>query len=223
VVPHGREYRSGMREILPDLWFWTTIHPVLGIEVASYWRDDAGILFDPLVTDPSEVDWFAARTVQPAAVLLSNRHHYRSSAIFAERFGCRVFCNRAGLHEFTAGQEVQGFDIGDALPGGVIACEVGVLCPDDTAFWMPVQRAMLFADGLVAGAPHGHPRLGFVPDVLMDDPPATKAGLLAAFRRLLADYPFEHVLLAHGGPVPGDGRRALEQLIAEGGRTAFEL
>jgi hypothetical protein len=57
----------------------------------------------------------------------------------------------------------------------------------------------------------------------MDDPPATKRRLLAAFARLLAELDFEHVLLAHGGPVIGDGRALLEELVDRGGRTAFEL
>jgi hypothetical protein len=60
-------------------------------------------------------------------------------------------------------------------------------------------------------------------DSLMDDPPATKRGLLAACSRLLAELDFEHLLLAHGGPVIGDGRELLADLVACGGRTAFEL
>ena len=212
-----------MDAILPGLYAWTTIHPVLGIEVSSYWRDDVGVVCDPLVGSPDELDWFARRPRPPVAVLLSNRHHYRSSGLFAERFGCPVLCNAAGLHEFGPDRRVGGYEVGDTLPGGILACEVGVLCPDDTALLMPDQRAMLFADGLVAGGPPGAPRLGFVPDALMDDPPATKAGLLAAFTRLLAEYDFVHLLLAHGGPVIGTGREMLESLVAEGGRTAFEL
>ena len=57
----------------------------------------------------------------------------------------------------------------------------------------------------------------------MDDPPATKRGLLAACARLLAELDFEHLLLAHGGPVIGDGRELLQDLVDSGGRTAFEM
>jgi hypothetical protein len=57
----------------------------------------------------------------------------------------------------------------------------------------------------------------------MDDPERTKQGLLQAFARLLERYEFEHLLLAHGGPIIGDGRRGLQELIAAGGRTAFEM
>ncbi len=212
-----------MERILPDLDWWTTSHPVLGIEVSSYWRGDAGVLFDPLVASPADLDWFAARPIPPTAILLSNRHHYRSSGAFADRFGCPVYCHRDGLHEFTAGQQVLPFDAGDDLPGGVVACAVGAICPDDAALYLPGQRAMLFADGLMAGGPAGNPRIGFVPDALMDDPEDTKMRLLAAFRRLLDRFDFEHLLLAHGGPIIGTGRAELENLIRDGGRTAFVL
>jgi hypothetical protein len=112
----------------------------------------------------------------------------------------------------------------EPLPGGAIACEMGAICPDDTAFHLPEQRALAIADGVVRGGPHGQEGpLGFVPDSLMDDPPATKAGLLAACARLLATLDFEHLLLAHGGPVVGDGRTLLQDLLDSGGRTAFEM
>jgi hypothetical protein len=65
--------------------------------------------------------------------------------------------------------------------------------------------------------------LGFVPDSLMDEPEQTKRGLLDAYARLLAELDFEHLLLAHGGPLIGDGRARLQELIDSGGRTAFEI
>jgi glyoxylase-like metal-dependent hydrolase (beta-lactamase superfamily II) len=213
-----------MDEVLPGVFHWRTMHPRIHFEVSSYWLDEGGVLIDPLVPVEVGLEWFARRPRPPAAILLSNRHHYRESGRFVERFGCTVYCSRAGLHEFTRGEAVEGFEFGDRLPGGVVACEVGALCPDDTALYLPEQRAIVFADGLVRGGTGERPGpLGFVPDELMDDPARTKRGLLAAFKRLLHELEFEHVLLAHGGPVVGDGRAQLEDLVAHGGRTAFEL
>jgi glyoxylase-like metal-dependent hydrolase (beta-lactamase superfamily II) len=214
---------GGMQEILPGVYHWTSIHPKLRIEVASYWLDGPGIVIDPLIPADVGIEWFAGRRTPPTAVLLSNRHHFRHSDAFAAAFGCAVHVNAAGLHEFTHGEVVEGFAPGDALPGGVTACEVGIICPDETALFVEDQRAMVFADALVTGAPHHRQNLGFVPDQLMDDPVQTKLGLLQAFARLLDDYDFTHLLLAHGGPIIGDGRRGLQELIAAGGRTAFEI
>lgn len=213
-----------MKEALPGIYHWTAPHPRIGIEVSSYWLEASGVLIDPLVPVEEGLDWFAARSSAPTAILLSNRHHYRESDRFAERFGCAVHCNSAGLHEFSHGELVQGFEIGDLLPGGARACELDAICPDDTALHLPDLRALVIADGVVRGGPHGQPGpLGFVPDSLMDDPPSTKLGLLAACSRLLSDLEFDHLLLAHGGPVIGEGRELLQDLVDSGGRTAFEM
>jgi hypothetical protein len=213
-----------MREVMPGVFHWMAPHPRIQVEVSSYWLDESGVLFDPLVPVQEGLQWFTERAAAPAAILLSNRHHYRESGRFAERFGCSVHCNRAGLPEFSHGEVVQGFDVGDQLPGGVVACELGAICPDETALHVPGKRALVIADGVVRGGLHGQSGpLGFVPDSLMDDPLATKRGLLAACARLLAELDFDHLLLAHGGPVIGDGRELLRDLVDSGGRTAFEM
>jgi hypothetical protein len=213
-----------MHEVLPGVFHWTARHPKVHVEVSSYWLEDGGVLIDPLVPPDRGLQWFAERTVAPTAVLLSNRHHYRESARFAEAFGCPVYCNRVGLHEFTHGEDVQGFDVGDRLPGGAVAHELDAICPDDTALFLPSARALVLADGVVRGGPYGEDGpLGFVPDSFMDDPPRTKRGLLAACGRLLEELDFEHLLLAHGGPVIDDGGARLRELVDCGGRTAFEM
>ncbi len=213
-----------MQEVLPGVWHWTAHHPKIHVLVSSYWLDASGVLVDPLVPEQGGLEWFAARPLPPAAIVLSNRHHLRESGRFIERFGCSVHCNRAGLHEFSGGPDVEGFDPGQELPGGLLAEAVGAICPDESALFEPGQRALFIADGIVRGGPAGgNGPIGFVPDSLMDDPPATKRGLLDAYRRLLEQLDFQHLLLAHGGPVIGDGRALLEDLIDSGGRTAFEM
>ncbi len=212
-----------MQEVLPGVFHWRAVHPQIHSEVSSYWLEDSGVVFDPL-TPPGGLEWFASRSHPPRAVVLSNRHHYRHAGLFAERFGCPVLCNVAGLHEFTHGEAVEGFAIGAALPGPAVALEMGAICPDDTVLQLPAHAALVLADGVVrGGAPGSGGPLGFVPDSLMDDPPATRRGLLASCQRLLDEVPFRHLLLAHGGPVLDEGRALLEDLLACGGRTAFEL
>ncbi len=213
-----------MREVLPDVYHRPAMHPRIAMEVSSYWLAEAAVLIDPLVPAEEGLGFFERRATPPAEILLSNRHHYRDSGRFQDMYGCPVYCNRAGLHEFTHGERVSGFDPGDPLPGGVSAHDVGGLCADETALCLPSRRAVIFADGVVRGGPQGQTGpLGFVPDTLMDDPPGTKRHLLDAFSRLLDELDFEHLLLAHGGPVIGDGREQLQELVECGGRTAFEL
>jgi hypothetical protein len=189
------------------------------MDVSCHWLDDGGVAFDPLL--PAEgIEWFRSRPQPPQAVLLSNRHHYRQAAEFA----APVWASRPGMHEFEGSdREVRAFDFGDELPGGAVAVEIGGICPDETAFFLPEKRAILFADGFVQGPGPGEPVLGFVPDSMMDDPPQTKAKLLEAYARALDELEFDHVLMAHGLPLIGDGREKLQAFVDAGGRTAFEM
>lgn len=205
-------------EILPGVHHWTAQHPRQRFTVSSYWLDDGGVAIDPVI--PSEgIDWFARRPTPATAVVLSNRHHYRDSGALNERFGCPILVPRAGLHEFTHGQPVNPYDPGDELAGGLLAVEIGALAPDDGALYLASLRALWLADSVVRAFTPGS-RPGFVIDSLMDDPPGTKRGLVVALGSVLDTYEIEHVLLAHGEPMLGDGGEQLRQLITDGGQTA---
>jgi len=209
-----------MQEVLDGVVHWTARHPNIGILVSSYWLAAPRVLLDPLL--PAEgIEWFDERP--PQAILLTNRHHLRDSERLQARFGCSIHCNEAGLHEFAGGDAtVEGFAIGEELPGGVVAKEMDAICPDDTALYLREHSALALADGVVRAPGQDDGPLGFVPDSLMDDPPGTRQGLLASCRRLLEEVEFDNLLLAHGGPVVGTGRQAMQELIDAGGRTAFE-
>ena len=70
----------------------------------------------------------------------------------------------------------------------------------------------MFADGLVRFGSLEAP-IGFVPDFLLgDDPEEVKAGLRDSYRRLLG-LDFDHLLLAHGLPVVGDGKEQLRAFV----------
>jgi len=212
-----------MREILPGVYHWETLHPRIQHFVSSYWLEDGGVLLDPLIPEDVGIDWFANRPDEPGTVILTNRHHLREGVIFRETFGCPILCNSAGLYEFTDGQGVEGFDPPALLPGHVRALELGGICPDDTALHVTNARALAFADGIVRRGTDGSDgQLGFVPDALMDDPPKTKQALVEGLERLLEEVAFENVLLAHGAPLIGDGRERVQELVASGGRTAFD-
>lgn len=201
-----------MNEIRPGVFHWTVRHEGIGFDVSSYLLAAEGVLLDPMV--PAEgLGWFE-RHGAPGQILLTNRHHYRHSGRFVEAFGCTVRCHRAGLHEFTRGEVVEPFEFGDTLPGGLVACEVGAICPEETAFSSAAHRLVAFADGIVRMDPRGP--LGFVPDFLLgDDPERVKAGLRASVGKLL-DLDFDTVLLAHGDPLVGDGKDLLEAFLRTG-------
>jgi hypothetical protein len=208
-------------EVLDGVFHWRTPHPNIGSEVDSFWLEPEGVLIDPLVPREEGLDWFAARPQPPRAIVLCNRHHYRDSASFLERFQCGpVHVPEAGLHEFTARQPVSGYRPGDNLPGGLVAVAIGALAPDDGALYLPRAHALWFADSVVRAGGDSDGPLGFVPDYLMDDPPGTKRGILAAIQTILGEFEVENVLMAHGGTCIGGGGAALEELVGAGGRTA---
>ena len=194
-----------MREILPGLFHWMAVHPKIHIDVSSYWWRDQRVLLDPLL--PAEgIGAFHGR--DPEHVILTNRHHWRHSSELVKTLGCTVWCNEEGLHEFTHGEVARGFRAGEELPGGIQSHPVGVLCPDETALWLPLGGGVLaVADGVVRD--HGGP-LVFVPDPLLgDDPVQIKKGLRAAYAGLCARLEFDTLLPAHGLPIMGGARQAL--------------
>jgi hypothetical protein len=208
-----------MREIVPGLFHWTAFHEGINKQVSSYFLSGAGVLFDPLLPaggfehgrDPLE--WLR-RHGPPTAILLSNRHHYRSSGQLVEAFSVPVYASEPGMHEFSAGQSVTAFRFGDELPGGVVAHEVGAICPDETAFEIPSVRALAVADGITRFDAIDGP-LGFVPDALLgDDPEGVRDALRRSYRRLLR-LDFRHLLLAHGLPVLDDGKEQLQAFAGE--------
>jgi hypothetical protein len=202
--------RPPMREILPGIHHWTTLHPRIRQPVSSYYVEPAQMLIDPLV--PREgLAWFVDRP--PQQVVLTNRHHYRQSDCFSEEFDCIVRCSEPGLHEFEGGPDVEGFAFGDELAPGITAVRVGAICPDETALHIAMEGGVIaFADGLTRP---GGGSLAFVPDFLMgDDLKAVKNGLVTAFGDLLR-LSFDSLLFAHGDPLVGGGKRALEEFVEQ--------
>jgi len=193
-----------MDEIRDGLFDWTAFRDTIRQDVHSHFHAPSGTLFDPM--EPAE----GLRRLQPQRIVLSNRHHWRHSGRYVEAFGVPVLCHEAGLHEFGDGREVRGFAWGDELAAGVVAHEVGVLCPEETA--VQIDGALLFADSVIRG-PHGE--LAFVPDFLLgDDPRAVREGLRAVLSRLAAEVEFDALLMAHGAPV-ATGARSMLRTFAE--------
>jgi len=196
------------KQIVRGLFHWTARHPEIHIRVSSYYLARERVLIDPLLPSPGGLEWLE-RHGPPEHILLTNRLHSRHSARLVTAFGCTVWCHRSGLYELGPELKARPFAAGDALPGGALAFEIGVLCPDESALLLPRVRAVAVADGVVRD---GNGPLSFVPDELLVDVPSqaqrVKRGLKAAYRRL-AQEEFEHLLMAHGNPWLHDGRAAL--------------
>jgi hypothetical protein len=191
-------------EIVPGVLHWTAQHPNIGADVSSYYLVAEGALTDPMAPPDG---WDAVSSHgEPAEILLSNRHHRRDALVARERFGVPVRCHSAGMHEFGDDEHVEPFEFGDVLANGVEAHEVGVICPEETALLGTRCRALVIADAVI-----NYGGLQFVPDEYIgDDPEAIKRGVKRSLARI-SELDFDHLLLAHGEPVIGDGPAVLRR------------
>jgi hypothetical protein len=195
-----------MHELAPGLWHWTMRHERIHAEVSSYYMERQRVLLDAMI--PAEGLGWLHEHGPPEHILMTNRHHDRQAWPIRERFGCTVHCIRNGLHEIDGRGPVEPFEFGDEVLPGITAHEVDAICPDETALHLVDHRALACADGVI-----GRRRLAFVPDFLMDDPEDTKAGLRAAYSRLIDELDFDVLLLAHGDPIVGGAKQALRAFI----------
>jgi hypothetical protein len=195
-----------MELILPGVHHWCATHPNTGSPAHSYAVGTT--LVDPILPD----EGLGALPGPVQQIVLTNRHHYRSSAAFVERFGCPVRCHEAGLHEFAGtDRAVEGFAWGDGLAADVEAVRLNAICPEETV--LHVRRgdgALAFADGVVRLSGDA---LEFVPDGLLgDDPEQVKADLRRALIPLL-ERDFDALLFAHGDPIVSGGKERLRSFV----------
>src|SRR2546428_770080 len=198
-----------MDGIQPGVFHWTAVHEGIGSDVHPYYVVAGATLIDPMVPPGGLAELAGAG--RPERIVLTNRHHYRHSDRYVDTFGCTVMCHEAGLHEFAGGPAVEGFRFEEEIGPGIMALEVDAICAEETALHIAAGEGILaFADGLV----RWDSGLGFVPDGLLgEDPEAVKQALQEAYRRLL-ERDFDSLLFAHGNPIIGGGRRALEAFLA---------
>jgi len=209
-----------VNEVLPGVFHWSALHPKIRQVVHSHYWAPGETVIDPLLPDDSKpvLDELRDRGVQQ--VVLSNRHHWRSSSDLRDAFpDAPVLCNDRGLYEYAAddGRDVEPFAVGSLLAPGMRALDVGGICDDDTGLLLDTAGGtLLFADALIVW----DGKLAFVPDWLLGDPTEDKRDMLSAFERLLDEQEFDNLLFAHGEPWIGGGREALRAFVESGGWTA---
>jgi glyoxylase-like metal-dependent hydrolase (beta-lactamase superfamily II) len=198
-----------VKEILPGVYHWTARHPNIGFEVSSYFVVESGTLLDPMIPPDVGLDWFEADHAAQA-IALTNRHHDREAGAYCAAFGINpVLVPESGLHEFEHKDlDVRGYAPGEEIIPGIVAHEVGAICPDDMALEIRSAGALAMADGLVH-----FERVRFVQDQLMDNPQQTKRELVERLEQLL-DVDFDTLLFAHGEPIVGGGKQVLREFLA---------
>ncbi len=194
-------------EVLPGVLHWTARHPSARLESGSHYLVEEGILIDP-IAPPEGLEWFDGKEI--GEILLTNRHHTRSAFDLQDRLGVTIRAPQTGMYELPA-DRVQPYAFGDELSAGIRPHAISATWPDETALEIPRHRAVAIADGVI-----NYDGLGcFADSLLGDDPEAEKERLRDGFARLAAEVDFDHLLLAHGTPILGDGREQLSRFAAE--------
>lgn len=199
-----------MEEILPGVWHWSAVHPNTGLPAHAAFLAERGTLIDPMVPDEG-LGWFDER--RPAQALLTNRHHRRGVETFARELGCSIHLHPAGLHEFE-GVDVTPMPPGDTPAPGVSVLEFGTLTPEEVILHIATGPGVIAIADSVTREHDG--QLGFVSDHLLgDDPEAVKRGIRAGLRRILDEWEFDAMLMAHGEPRASGARAELQAFAAD--------
>jgi hypothetical protein len=190
-----------MREVLPGVFHWTTVHEPIGLRVSSYYVEPAGIVIDPKVPE----DGLEALPDKPQQVVLTSGHHDRDAQRFADAFGIPVRASRQAADHLGDRLAVEPFGDHDEIAPGVTAIHIGKLSDDEGALQLAVgDGAIAFADGLHR---YGEALSFFADELLGPHPDRVKEGLKQAFLGLLT-RDFDHLLFAHGNPLIGGGKAA---------------
>jgi hypothetical protein len=206
-------------EIATGIWRWTAPHPdwqpdvEWGREVASYALavDGTLVLVDPLVPDDvwPRLDELAARQAVVAA-LVTIPFHVRSSEDVLARYGAKasVWGHPTVANELRDGSSLRPIEPGAPLPGGAEAFAIDRR--QEMPLWFPSHRALAFGDAVVG-----------VDGALRVWEDADSASRMAWYRTRLVPrlepllaLDAESVLVTHGRPAVGGGRKALREALA---------
>jgi glyoxylase-like metal-dependent hydrolase (beta-lactamase superfamily II) len=216
-----------VREFRPELWRWTAPHPdwtpeqggpdgwEADIGCVYYEAPDAIVLIDPLVPAGEEERFWRSlerdveRAARPIAILLTIAWHVRSAAALAERFDARVYAHAParGEVEKRGTKVTDPFELGDPLPGGVVAFDA-LGAGGELVFWLPEPAALVPGDVLIGNAdgvrvcPDDWLPKGYSDEQLRED--------LSPLREL----PVKLLLVSHGEPVVENAREALARALS---------
>ncbi len=146
-------------------------------------------MLDPL--NPGDGVWERLDALSPTAVVVLKPDHFRDAPLFARRYGATLYSEAYVWGDKAP--ELEPFEQtapGMELPGGLVTLDDG-RWRQETPVFLPEQRALVFADGLVADA-EGTLRVW--------ETPWHERRVLPALRAML-ELPFELVLVSHGEPV----------------------
>jgi hypothetical protein len=212
-----------MEELTDGLWRWTARHPEwhpgeFGAEVASF-AAQAGqdtLLIDPLLPPEPEpvLETIEATLGDRLAILITIPYHVRSSEELWKRYANQAETTIHGhpaaakrLEDRSAFRELEP---GVPLPGGVTAHTIGKPRRHETPLHLPSHDALVFGDAVA----EADGRLVVWSSDKVDA--RVERFYRARFNptlESLLELDFDSVLVTHGQPLLGGGKRALRSAL----------
>lgn len=195
---------DGIQWITPTLAFWEAYDPAVKCDLTgSALVTDAGlVIVDPIALPESALAELIARA-KPAAILLTNGNHARSSVALRERIGVRIFAP-AGAGEGLGFAPDVLLAEGEMAPGPMRIVGLPGAGPGEVAY--VGGGVAMMGDALINLEPHG---LRLLPEKYC----ANAAELRDELRKLLS-CAFATMTFAHGAPLIRNTRQRLEDLLA---------
>jgi glyoxylase-like metal-dependent hydrolase (beta-lactamase superfamily II) len=195
-----------VKEIGPELWWWSAAHPQWTPEdleagegweqvVSSYALAADGLVFiDPLVESWEALDRLVETYGSPS-VLITILWHVRSAPQILERYeGASVWAHEPAAEWIRERTPVTNtFVTGDDLPGGVEAVHMRRI--EEVAYWLPNDNSVVVGDTILG---HGESAAMCPPTWVRQSETIEPAR--DAVRELLERRP-DRLLLTHGGPM----------------------
>jgi glyoxylase-like metal-dependent hydrolase (beta-lactamase superfamily II) len=191
---------AAAEEIVPGVWYWA----VQDERIGGYWGSSHaadGVLIDPHRLDR---DAFAALG-EIEAIVLTTPSHQRSAWRLRRELGAPVYMPAMGK-AMDEEPDVR-YAEGDALPGGLQPFFTPGAGTAQHSLLHPRGGGVLFTPDLFVRSRAGP--LEFVPPEYMHDPDQARR----TAERLL-ELDFDVLCSAHGAPLVGGAKQALQDLLA---------
>lgn len=212
-----------MQTLTEGLWRWTARHPEwhpgeFGAEVACFAAQagDTTVLIDPLLPpDPSSVLAVIDQTLADRlAILITIPYHVRSAEALWRRYSkeaeTTIHGHPACAKRLTDRSGFREMEPGTPLPAGVTAHRIGKPRRYETPLHIPSHKALVFGDAV---AESGGRLVVWSSDKVDAKVERFYAQRFNPTLEPLLELDFDNVLVTHGQPLMGGGKRALRAAL----------
>jgi len=184
---------NNLREIVPGLWFWSSLHEEWKVEFCSCaWKGPDGlVVIDPIELDPASLARLE-KVGKPIAILLTSQNHERQADWFRKKYGIKVHVHRDAVPGIEITPD-EFFCDGATVPGGLKVIHLPGTCPSECAFYSEAGGGVVLVGDAVVNGKDG---LAFLPDDYCQDAKQNRESV-----RKLLKFKFETLTVAHGNPV----------------------